>query len=108
VVIQSALLAKPQAPADRAVNWALFVGAIAVILGCSFWSTSMSCTSQCNQGRMCTCTLNQDNSDGSDSDGNWGWIADYFYAGVELCGVVILAVVAIACVAYGLARAGFI
>jgi hypothetical protein len=68
----------------------------------------MSCNFQCNQGRFCTCALNQDNSDGSDSDSNWGWIADYFYASIEACGVVILAVIAIACVAYGLARAGFI
>ena len=69
----------------------------------------MNCTYDCNQGRNCTCELVTANSDDTSRDmpivfvyGAFEWLKDMFYAGIELCGAVILGAVAIAGAAYGL------
>ena len=53
--------------------------------------------------------MNQLNSDGSDQDmsivfvyGAFEWLKDMFFAGIELCGAVILGAVGIGFLAYGL------
>lgn len=54
------------------------------------------------------------NSDGTDEDGivmltrPWEWISDMFYAGVELCGVLVLLAVGVAGLAFGLMKAGLV
>ena len=40
--------------------------------------------------------------------GTYDWIKDLFFAGVQLCGVLILGALGLACFAYGLLAAGLI
>ena len=73
----------------------------------------MSCTQTCNQGRRCTCkpyTLTTTSRDLPIVfvDTAYEWLKDIAYAGIGLCGVLILLAVAVAGFAYGLRAGGWL
>ena len=62
----------------------------------------MKCLGNCQQGRNCTCAEQPGDLPIVFVDGAFDWLQDMFYAGIELCGVLILLAVGVCGMAYGL------